>query len=70
MRQARKTAFAPVVGERMAGDKDFLALFTANKKDAAVNKQVTGLEDRWNRLARENYAQARQLAEQALALAR
>ena len=70
VRQARDAAFSPVVGERLAADRDFLALFTANKKDAAVNKQVTGLEDRWNRLARENYAQARQLAEQALALAR
>jgi hypothetical protein len=32
----------------MAANKDFLTLFTANKKDAAVNKQVTGLEDSWN----------------------
>jgi phosphoglycerate transport regulatory protein PgtC len=31
---------------------------------------VTGLEDRWNSKARENYANARQLAEQALAQAR
>jgi hypothetical protein len=54
----------------MAGDKDFLALFAANKKDAAVNKQVTGLEDRWNAAARENYAKARALAEQAGALLR
>jgi hypothetical protein len=50
----------------MAGNKDFLALFTANKKDAAVNKQVTGLEDRWNSHARDNYGRAKTLAEQAL----
>ena len=70
VKQARGLAFAPVVGSGLAGDKDFLALFTANKKDAAVNKQVTGLEDRWNSHARDNYERARGLAEQALALAK
>jgi len=70
VQQARGLAFTPVVGAGMAGNKEFLALFTANKKDAAVNKQVTGLEDRWNGHARENYEKARTLAEQALAMAR
>ncbi len=70
LKQARDLAFSPVVGAGMAGNKDFLALFTANKKNAAVNKQVTGLEDSWNRHALENYQRARQLAEQALAAAR
>ena len=70
VKQARDLAFSPVVGAGMAGNKDFLAVFTANKKDAAVNKQVTGLEDSWNRHAQENYQRARQLAEQALAAAR
>jgi hypothetical protein len=70
LKQARETAYAPVVGQRMAGDKDFLALFTANKKDAAINKQVTGLEDRWNAGAREQYAKAKALAEQALGMLR
>ncbi|MBE0550571.1 MAG: extracellular solute-binding protein [Rubrivivax sp.] len=70
LRQARDLAFSPVVGAGMAGNKDFLALFTANKMNAAVNKQVTGLEDSWNRHAQDNYQRARQLAEQALAGAR
>ena len=70
MKQARDLAFSPVVGAGMAGDKDFLALFTANKKDAAVNKQVTGLEDNWNGKARDNYVRARALAEQALSQAK
>jgi ABC-type Fe3+ transport system substrate-binding protein len=70
LKQARDTAYAPAVGPRMAGDKDFLALFAANKKDASVNKQVTGLEDRWNSTARENYAKARALAEQAAGMVR
>ena len=70
VKQARDAAFSPVVGSSMAGNKDFLALFTANKKEAAVNKQVTGLEDRWNSGARDNYSRAKTLAEQALGLAR
>ncbi len=70
LKQARDLAFSPVVGAEVAGNKDFLALFTANKKDASANKQITGLEDRWNTHARENYARAKTLAEQALAAAR
>lgn len=70
VRQARDAAFSPVVGPQMAGDKNFLALFAANKKSAEINKQVTGLEDRWNAAAREQYARAKTLAEQAGALAR
>ena len=70
LKQARDLAFAPVVGQQMAGNQDFLALFTANKKDASVNKQLTGLEDRWNSTARDNYGRARALAEQALGQAR
>ncbi len=68
--QARELAYAPVVGAGLAADQNFLALFTANKKDAAVNKQVTGLEDVWNTKARANYERARALAEQAAAGAR
>jgi phosphoglycerate transport regulatory protein PgtC len=68
--QARGLAFSPVVGASLAGDRNFLALFTANKKDASVSKQLTGLEDNWNTKAREHYGRAKQLAEQALAQAR
>jgi ABC-type Fe3+ transport system substrate-binding protein len=70
VKQARDLAFSPVVGAGIAGDKNFLALFTANKKDASVNKQVTGLEDTWNTKARANYEKARELADQAVALAK
>jgi hypothetical protein len=69
VKQAR-WAFSPVLGQQMASNKDFLALFTTNKKEAAINKQVTGLEDRWNSTARESYIRARALAEQALSQAR
>ena len=70
VKQARELAFSPVVGPQMAGDKGFLDVFTANKKNAAANKQVTGLEDHWNSSARENYAKAKQLAEQARGMLR
>ncbi|MEO5734930.1 MAG: extracellular solute-binding protein [Rubrivivax sp.] len=68
LKQARGLAFSPVVGSKLAADKEFLALFTANKNEAKVNKQVTGLEDRWSTHARENYERATALAEQALGL--
>jgi ABC-type Fe3+ transport system substrate-binding protein len=70
LKQARDAAFSPPVGQHMAGDKEFLKLFTANKKSAEVNKQITALEDRWNSGARDNYARAKALAEQALGLLR
>ena len=70
LKQARDLAFAPVVGASLAADKSFLALFTANKKDAAANKQMTGLEDRWNAQALNHYERAKTLAEQALTAAR
>ena len=67
IKQAREAAFIPVVNAQKASDKEFLALFAANKKDAAVSKSVTGLENHWNNSARQNYERARSLAEQALA---
>lgn len=67
IKQARDAAFSPVVNAQKAADKEFLALFAANKKDAAVSKSVTGLENHWNNSARQNYERARSLAEQALA---
>lgn len=67
LKQAREAAFSPVVNAQKAADKEFLALFAANKKDAAVSKSVTGLENYWNNSARQNYERAKSLAEQALA---
>ena len=70
LKEARDAAFTPVVDATKASDKEFLAVFAASKKDAAVNKRVTALEDHWNSSARANYARAKTLADQALALAR
>ncbi|MGZ8992803.1 MAG: ABC transporter substrate-binding protein [Burkholderiaceae bacterium] len=67
IKQARALAFAPVVSSSLAGQKDFLKVFASNKKEVAVSKQVTGLEESWNRKARENYAKAIELAQQAAA---
>lgn len=70
LKEARDAAHAPVVDATKVADKEFLAVFAASKKDAAVNKRVTALEDHWNTSARANYERARSLAEQALAQAR
>ncbi len=70
LNEARATAFTAVVDAAKVLDKDFLATFAASKKDAAVNKRVTALEDHWNTSARNNYERARGLAEQALGLAK
>lgn len=70
LKEARETAFTPVVDATKVADKEFLTVFATSKKDAAVNKRVTALEDHWNTSARQNYERARSLAEQALALAK
>jgi Lon protease-like protein len=68
LKQARALAFSPIVGASLAGQADFLKVFASNKKEVAVSKQITGLEESWNRKARENYAKAAELAQQASAL--
>ncbi len=70
LKDARAAAFEPVVGVDKVRDKDFLAVFAADKKDAKANKRATALEDHWNAGARANYERAKGLAEQALALLR
>lgn len=70
LKDARAAAYTPVVDVTKASDKEFLAVFAASKKDAAVNKRVTALEDHWNTSARTNYERARSLAEQALSAAK
>ena len=70
VKQARDLAFAPIVNESLVKDPKFLETFTKNKRDAAVNKEVTGLEDSWNTKARGNYDRARELAVKAAGLAR
>ena len=45
-------------------------MFASNKKEVAVAKRITGLEETWNSKARANYEKAAELAAQAAALAR
>jgi ABC-type Fe3+ transport system substrate-binding protein len=70
IKQARALAFSPIVSSSLAGQKDFQKLFASNKKEVAISKQITGLEESWNRKARENYTKAAELAQQAIGLIR
>jgi phosphoglycerate transport regulatory protein PgtC len=70
VRQARDLAFSPIVNESLVKDPQFLETFTRNKRDAAVNKEVTGLEDSWNNRAKSNYEKAGELATRAVSMAR
>ena len=68
IKQARQFAYTPLVDEKNASDPQFLGLFRKNKKDVAVAKQLTGLEELWNSKAKANYARAEELAREASAL--
>ncbi|MDO8277741.1 MAG: extracellular solute-binding protein [Burkholderiaceae bacterium] len=70
LKQARDTAYAPLVGEANVRNKEFVELFRKNRREVAVSKQVTGLEEMWSSKARANYERARDLAVQAAALAK
>lgn len=68
LKQARSFAYSSLVPEAMVKDPAFLELFRKNKKDVAVAKELTGLENLWSTKAKSNYDRARELANQAAAL--
>ncbi len=68
LKEARDLAYTPIVGEKLAGDKSFLELFTKSKSEAKVSKQLSALEEQWSTKARANYARATEFANQAAAL--
>lgn len=70
VRQARDVAYAPLVGEANVKNEEFLELFRKNRRDVAVSKQLTGLEQLWAAKARDNYERARALADQAKGMAK
>jgi len=70
VKQARDAAYAPLVGETNAKNEEFLELFRKNRRDVAVSKQLTGMEQMWSEKARANYERARQLADEARGLAK
>jgi phosphoglycerate transport regulatory protein PgtC len=68
--QARSLAYTPLVGAENVKDPEFLELFRKSRRDVAVSKQLTGLEQLWADKARANYERARQLADEARGLAK
>ena len=70
LQQARSLAYSPLVGAANVKNEQFLELFRKNRRDVAVAKELTGLEQMWAEKARSNYQKAQQLATEAGSLAR
>ncbi|ADU99248.1 extracellular solute-binding protein [Alicycliphilus denitrificans] len=68
--QARSLAYTSLVGADNVKNPEFLELFRKSRRDVAVSKQLTGMEQMWSEKARANYERARQLAEEARGLAK
>ena len=68
--QARSLAYSPLVGEGNAKDPQFLELFKKSRRDVAVAKELTGMEQMWADKAKSNYSKALQLAQQAKGMAK
>ena len=60
--EARRLAFSPPVTDLQSKDKALLALFKADKKDAAATAQKTKVEEEWAQKVKANYAKATELA--------
>ncbi len=63
--EAKKLAFSPPVTDAQTKDKTLLALFKADKKDAAATAQKTKVEEEWAQKVKANYAKAVELASAA-----
>ncbi len=68
--QAKSLAYTPLVGEANVRDEQFLDLFRKSRRDVAVAKELTGLEQLWADKAKANYAKALQLANEAKSTAK
>lgn len=62
LEEAKKLAFTPPVTEAQVKDKTLLALFKADKKDAAATAAKTKIEEEWAQKVKANYARAVELA--------
>jgi len=60
--EAKKLVFTPPASEAQVKDKALLALFKADKKDAAATAQKTKVEEEWAQKVKANYAKAAELA--------
>ncbi len=70
VKQARSLAYTPLVGADNVKNEQFLELFRKSRRDVEVSKQLSGQEQLWANKARENYAKATQLANEARGLAK
>ena len=68
--QAHSLAYTPLVGSENVKNPEFLELFRKSRRDVAVSKQLTGMEQMWSEKARANYERAKQLADEARGLAK
>ena len=62
MDEARRLAFTAPATEAQVKDKALLALFKADKKEAAVTARKTSVEEEWAQKVKANYAKAAELA--------
>ena len=62
LEEARKLTFTSPVTDAQTKDKTLLALFKADKKDAAATAQKTKVEEEWAQKVKANYAKAAELA--------
>lgn len=60
--EARKLTFTSPLSDAQTKDKVLLALFKADKKDAAATLQKTKVEEEWAQKVKANYAKAVELA--------
>lgn len=65
--EARTMAFTSVVPESKTQDEGFMKVFRQTKRDAEATRQMTALEEHWQKEARQNYTRAVELARQAAA---
>lgn len=68
--QARSLAYSPLVSADNVANPEFLELFRKSRRDVAVSKELTGMEQMWSEKARANYERAKQLADEARSLAK
>ena len=68
--QAKALAYAPILSEAEVRNAELLDLFRKSRKDVEVSKRISALEEQWASKAKDNYAKAQALANQAAAAIR
>jgi phosphoglycerate transport regulatory protein PgtC len=65
LEDAKRLAWSPLISQEEATNAELVALFKADKKDAAITQQLSKLQGEWNTRAKANYEKAIELAGQA-----